>query len=74
MELYHTTSGAKMKQEIAQHYHMRLVLAQTKVAIPPSGGVWAQLQRDVLRLHRFPYDRYQIRIQTFQVRRFARRQ
>jgi hypothetical protein len=40
MDLYHTTSGAKMKQEIAQRYSTRLDPAQTRVAIlpsPPSG-------------------------------------
>jgi len=36
MDLYHTTSGTKMKQEIAQRYSTRLDLAQTNVAIVPS--------------------------------------
>jgi hypothetical protein len=35
MDLYHTTSGAKMKQKIAQRYPVRLDLAQTKVATLP---------------------------------------
>src|SRR5918994_6649349 len=33
MDLYHTTSGPKMKQEIAQRYSARLDPAQTRVAI-----------------------------------------
>src|SRR5215212_8657131 len=36
MDLYHTTSGTRMKQEIAQRYCKRLDLAQTNVAILPS--------------------------------------
>jgi len=36
MDLYHTTSGTELKQEIAQRYSTRLDLAQTKVAILPS--------------------------------------
>src|ERR687898_2787401 len=41
MDLYHTTSGARMKPEIAQHYSTRRHLAYSKVAIlpsPPSGA------------------------------------
>src|SRR5215216_7936559 len=37
MDLYHTTSDTRMKQEIAQRYSKRLDLAQTNVAILPSG-------------------------------------
>jgi hypothetical protein len=40
MDLYHTTSGARMKPEIAQHYSTLRHLAYSKVATlpsPPSG-------------------------------------
>src|SRR5918993_223894 len=41
MDLYHTTSGARMKPEITQHYSTRRHLAYSTVAIlpsPPSGA------------------------------------
>src|SRR5215204_7564354 len=71
MDLYHTTSGARMKQEITRHYCTRLDPARPKwlfSLLRLLGRVLAQPQRDVLWLHRLPHDRYQLGIQTVKVR------
>ena len=75
MDLYHTTSGARMKQlDRPALPHTIQIWPSSKwllCLIPFLGRVWAQPQRDVLRLHRLPHDRYQFCIQTVQVRLVA---
>src|ERR687893_1529117 len=65
IDLYHTTSGAKMKQETTPHGWIQ---PRSEQLLRLLGRVLAQPQRDVLRLHRLPHDRYQLRIQSVQIR------